>query len=81
MPRVDQLFSKIFVMWVLFIKLFVHNYERFISQRIQRGFQATAKKDRENMNYREAGNLLWTFCPGRCNLPNGVPKYGMFKMC
>ena len=59
----------------------MHNYDRFISQRIQRDFQATAKKDRENMKFREAGNLLWTFCPCRCNLLNGAPKYGMFKMC
>lgn len=68
-------------MWILFIKLSVHNYERFISKRIQGDFQATAKKDRENMKCREAGNLLWTFCPCRCNLLNGVPKYGMLKMC
>jgi hypothetical protein len=67
-------------MWVLFIKLFVYNYERFISQRIKSDFQAGAKKDRESMKCREAGNLLWTFCPCRCNLLNGAPKYGMFKM-
>ena len=68
-------------MWILFIKFFLHSYERIISQRIQRDFQATAKKDRENMKCRVAGNPLWTFCPCRCNLLNGAPKYGMFKMC
>jgi hypothetical protein len=69
------------VWWILFIKLYVHSYERFISQRMQRDFQATVKKDRENMKCRGFGNLLWTFCPCRCNLLNGTPKHGTFTMC